>query len=207
MRTLLLAAVVTLAACDSNPADAPKGPDTAHATQTSTGAAMPQKTNAPSENPHAAPPTAKQTDVHWKAPDAWTLADHPSPMRIATHTIPKAEGDTEDAELSITQVGGDVKSNVERWKGQFEGGPEPKVTNRDVGDFKITVVEAEGAFKGMTMPAAGPSEPKKDWALLGAVVEWPGHGDAYFFKLTGPKKTVDSAKPGFDQLLGSLAHD
>jgi hypothetical protein len=203
---VVLAAALT--ACNSNPADAPAGPDTAKAQTTSTATSTASPHGPTGDNPHlAAPPPKKATDVHWKAPEAWALSDHPSPMRLATYKVPKADGDSDDGELSITQVGGDVASNVERWKGQFEGGPPAKVTDRAVGDFKVTVVEAEGSFKGMSMPAAGPTEPKKDWALLGAVVEWPGHGDAYFFKLTGPKKTIDAAKPGFDELLGSLAHD
>ena len=128
-------------------------------------------------------------------------------MRIATYKVTKADGDADDAELSITQVGGDVASNIERWKGQFEGGPAPKTEERTVGDLKVTVVSVEGTYKGMSMPAAGPGEPKKEWALLGAVVEWPGHGDSFFFKMTGPKKTIDGARGGFDELLGSLAHE
>ena len=42
----------------------------------------------------------------------------------------------------------------------------------------------------------------ENFGLLGAVVESPS--GKYFFKLTGPSKTVASAKAGFEQLLDSM---
>jgi hypothetical protein len=202
-------AALVAAGCDSNPADAPAGPSAVREA-TTTAPASSAPANPHGANPHGtmmgAPPQ-KKAAVSWTAPQAWSKVDHPSPMRIATYKVAKADGDPDDAELSITQVGGDVASNIERWKGQFEGGPTPKTEERTVGDLKVTLVFVEGTYKGMSMPAAGPADPKKDWALLGAVVEWPGHGDNYFFKMTGPKKTVDGARAGFDELLGSLAHE
>ena len=43
---------------------------------------------------------------------------------------------------------------------------------------------------------------KKDFGLLGAILEAPS--GVYFFKLTGPKKTVAGAKKQFDALLASV---
>lgn len=152
-------------------------------------------------------PAPTKVAIHWTVPSAWKVAESPSRMRIATYKTPKAEGDADEGEMSVTQVGGDVPSNIARWKGQFGAAAEPKVEERSVGDLKVSIVQIEGTFSGMSMPGSAPGTPKEGYALLGAVVVWPGHGDPYFFKLTGPKATIDAARPAFEELVGSLLHD
>jgi hypothetical protein len=49
------------------------------------------------------------------------------------------------------------------------------------------------------MPGAPSSGPKTNWALLGAIAET--QGSLTFFKLTGPEKTIQSAKPAFDKFV------
>jgi hypothetical protein len=41
-----------------------------------------------------------------------------------------------------------------------------------------------------------------DWALLGAIVDGPN--GRVFFKLTGPRKTVDGSRREFENMLGTL---
>jgi hypothetical protein len=138
----------------------------------------------------------------WTPPASWVSAPNPNPIRKATYKIPKAEGDPEDAELSITQTGGGAEPNIKRWSGQFQGSPELKVIHRDVGPLKVIVVEGHGTFNGGGMPGGPASTPKKDWALLGAIVD--SVDPPYFFKLTGPEKTVTAARPDFDAFVGAL---
>lgn len=192
------AVLMLLAGCDSNP-NVPPAKDT---TQSPPATAA---SNAAPPNPHGGMPggMAKESSIAWKTPAAWPTVEHPSPMRLATYKIPKAEGDAEDGELSVTRVGGDVESNIKRWSTQFEGSPEPKRSDRSSGDLKITVVELEGTFQGMSMPGQPPSGPMPGYAMLAAIVE--AGGDAHFFKLTGPKKTVDGARAGFDELVTTFA--
>jgi hypothetical protein len=124
-------------------------------------------------------------------------------MRKATYKIPKAAGDPEDAELTVTQVGGTIDANIERWVGQFGGAKDSlKRTREKVGTFDVTVVELAGKFAGSGMPGAPPAAPKDNWALLGAIVE--PLDPPYFFKMTGPKKTVAAARADFDRLVKSL---
>ncbi|NUO54676.1 MAG: hypothetical protein HOV80_38035 [Polyangiaceae bacterium] len=185
-----LAVALFAVACDSNPEVPP--PKT-------------QATGATAAPGSAAPGGAggvKESSITWKAPEAWTVVNHPSPMRLATYRIPKAEGDAEDGELTVTRVGGDVQSNIQRWSKQFEGSPAPKTSERTAGDMKVTIVELEGTFSGMAMPGQAAAGPKPDYAMLAAIVE--GTGDPHFFKLTGPKKTVDAARGGFDELVASF---
>ncbi len=166
--------------------------------------AAPEKAASPMPAPNApakeAAP-ARPTEVVYEAPAGWQKAENPNPMRKATYKIPHAEGDTEDAELSVSQAGGTVDANVQRWAGQFERGKDEPVNRKQmkVGDLDVTVVELHGTFAGGGMPGAPAAGPKPSWALLGAIVET--QGSLTFFKLTGPEKTVQSAKPAFDKFV------
>jgi hypothetical protein len=123
-------------------------------------------------------------------------------MRKATYRIPRAEGDGEDAELTVTQVGGSVDDNVRRWEGQFKEGEKAKTMSRKVGELAVTVVELEGTFTGGGMPGMAPGEPKAGWALLAAIADTAG--GAHFFKMTGPKKTVQAARAELEELCASF---
>jgi len=52
------------------------------------------------------------------------------------------------------------------------------------------------------MPGAAPPVAHDDYALLGAIVETPG--GPWFFKMTGPRATVEAARRGFDDLVDSF---
>ena len=188
LRRALPALAVALVACGG----AGDGPST---TQASASGA---------QQPAPASTLIKPSSLTWTAPAPFTLVAHPSGMRLATYTVAKAEGDPEDAEMTVTQVGGGVEKNVERWVAQFDGVSEREKTETTVGDLKVTVIWLEGTYKGMSMPGAPPNTPKGDQALLGAIVSG-ATGDEHYFKLTGPKKTIESARPAFDELVQSFA--
>ena len=123
----------------------------------------------------AKPAQATPSDLGWDAPAAWQKVENPSPMRKATYKIPRAAGDSEDGELSISQAGGSVEMNVSRWAGQLQAtGDAVKKTPRTVNGLSVTVVEIHGTFSGSGMPGAPASAPKPGYALLGAIVETGG---------------------------------
>lgn len=194
-RLALLLALAPLAC--SKPSEPPPEPSPAGQTR----AASPGGTAAAAPKP-ATP--AGPTEIAWDAPATWQKAENPSPMRKATYKIPRAAGDTEDGELSISQAGGSVDMNIQRWVGQFETqGPDAtKRTERKVGDLKVTVVEIKGVFNGGGMPGGPPAAPKPNFAMLGAIIETAG--SPWFFKLTGPEKTIDAAKADFDRFVDSI---
>lgn len=193
-RNFVLACVIGFGvfACDKPPEPTP--------------AATPERTAA-APTPNAPAPAAKEaapakpSEVVYDAPAAWQKVENPNPMRKATFKIPHAEGDSEDAELAVSQAGGSVDANVQRWAGQFERNKEDPVARKQmkVGDLDVTVVELHGTFAGGGMPGAPSAGPKANWAMLGAIVET--QGSLTFFKLTGPEKTVQSAKPAFDKFV------
>jgi hypothetical protein len=144
---------------------------------------------------------ARGDDLGWDAPAAWTSVPNANTMRKATYKINKANGDSEDAELTVTAASGGVEANVKRWSGQF-GNAEPKTDNRTVNGLKVTVVEIKGTFASSAGMMGGPATPKEKFMLLGAVVD--GGERQHFFKMTGPEKTVTAARPDFDKLVSSL---
>ncbi len=153
--------------------------------------------------PSAAPPStpaAGGKEVVWTAPATWTQLPNASQMRKATLKIPHAAGDTEDGELSVIAASGGVDANVQRWAGQF-GGATPTSETRTPNGLKVTVVSMKGKFSG-GMPGAGPNGPKDHWMLMGAIVDLGE--EQWFFKATGPEKTLTAAKKDFDAFVGSL---
>lgn len=132
-------------------------------------------------------------------------------MRLAEHKLPRAEGDTEDATVTVhhfgMNMGGSAEANVQRWLGQFEPKDgEPKIEKPKDGDaLKITWVEVGGTYVAETRPGSGTRLNKPGWKLIGAVIE--SSDGFYFVKAVGPKKTIEknaadirkygsSAKPG-----------
>jgi len=148
---------------------------------------------------------AEPAKIEWKAPPRWQSVPNASNMRLATYRVPRAPGDSEDAELTITQAGGSVEANAVRWIGQFDadGQKTAKRSTRKVGALDVTLVEATGNYSadmGMGMGA----EPKSmsGRGLLGAIIATPGM--PHFFKMTGPAKSVLAARAELDALIASV---
>jgi hypothetical protein len=151
------------------------------------------------------PPASAQTPLEWKAPARWQLVPNASAFRLATYRVPRAPGDAEDAELSVTRAGGSVDANAERWIGQFDpaGQKTAKRAKRNVGPLEVTRIDVQGSYAGGMPGAMGKgASGGAGWALLGAIVATPGM--PHFFKLTGPARSVRAAEAEFDALIGSL---
>lgn len=126
------------------------------------------------------------------------------PMRKATYQV---EGEAGPAEIAVFYFGpgqgGGVEDNIARWLGQFKDLPEgaAKRDKMEVIGFPVFTVRVEKGTFASGMPGA-PSEPMKDWGMHAAVVETPS--GAYFFKMTGPSKTVTEKAGDFNSLLKSI---
>ncbi len=136
-------------------------------------------------------------------PAAWIPETPSSGMRLAQARIPGGDG---DGELTVFYFGpgggGGVDANLQRWIGQVEldPGTEPVRETFDSGGFRITWVDAEGTLKPSTM-GTGPTTPQPGSRLLAAVVEGPQ--GPWFFKATGPAKTLADARLAFLEMLKS----
>lgn len=167
------------------------------ATPTASGSAA----SSASGSSGGAPAAGGPDELAWEAPSTWQSVPNPNPMRKATYKIPKAGGDADDAELTVSAAAGGVEQNIKRWEGQFGPAAKAKTEPRTPNGLKVTLVEIKGTFAGGGMMGA-PAPPKKDQMLLGAVVD---AGDKqHFFKMVGGEKTVTAAKKDFDKFVASF---
>jgi hypothetical protein len=128
-------------------------------------------------------------------------------MRAAEFGI---EGDAQ-SELAVfyfgADQGGSVEANMTRWLGQFKqadgSDAVAKRGERTVNDITVATIETTGNYGGgMAAPGAPPPAAITEAALLGAIAKGPE--GSVFFKLVGPRASLESARPAFDQLLESL---
>lgn len=166
-------------------------------------AGVPEQAPASAETPGAV--MSGIAGVHWTLPPRW-VPQGERPMRIATYTIPAAEGDTEAGECAVFYFGhdqgGDVRMNIDRWIGQFENPHDTKESTSEVGDIKVTLVTTTGTYLSPGGPAMQSQGSKENFKLNGAIVEAPG--GLVFFKVVGPARTLDAAAAEFTGMIGSL---
>lgn len=144
----------------------------------------------------------------WTEPAGWVSEAPSNSMRRAQYKVPGPGGDAECVVFYFGPgQGGDARSNAERWASQFvpAGGGDPIAAMRtrslDVAGRSVLVVETEGTYQAGSM-MGGPVTEKPGYALLGAVAEGPDAN--WFFKLTGPKATVEAARAPFEEMVRSL---
>ena len=146
------------------------------------------------------------------APSAWRPRLAASTMRVAEFVVPRAPGDTEDADVIVYYfggTGGSVDANITRWIGQFQqpaGKPaDPGRTTYAVGSSKVTTVDVSGTYIAEVRPGAAERHNKPNFRMRAAVVET--RKGPYFVKLTGPSATVKQHASAFDQFLKTMRFD
>lgn len=118
----------------------------------------------------------------------YEVRDHPGALLTVSHFPPSVGG------------GGDVRANLDRWSGQFEGG-DPEITEREVNDLPVATLDVRGTFIGRIGDASRPAR-EEGWRMLGAIVT--GERGLVFFKLIGPEDAVELAEPAFRRLVDSI---
>ncbi|HVW25420.1 MAG TPA: hypothetical protein VHC69_08615 [Polyangiaceae bacterium] len=200
-------AVISLCGCQRR-APEPETHPTAPATSSEPPPAAFLAPSSPHEHLTAPAAESAKGQLKWSDPPGWTRLSQSSPMRLATYRVPHAGADKDDGELAVFHFGGgqggDVEANLKRWENQFSDKKgEPKRTDRTVNGLKAHVLEVDsGTYAAMAMMPGQSSTPKSDYGMLAAVVETPL--GPYFFKLTGPSKTVKAQKDAYMTLLDSV---
>lgn len=198
---LVVLALVIVTACNKPSEPEPAAPAPQPAAQAP---ALTQDKPAPATGSASTPSAGGLT---WTASKPLTPRTPKSSMRAAEYGV---EGDPQ-SELTVfyfgADQGGGVEANIQRWVSQFKqaDGSEAvaKRGERSVKDITISTVETTGSFGGgMAPPGAPPPAAINDALLLGAIAKGPQ--GSVFFKLVGPRASVESARSAFDQLLESL---
>ena len=158
------------------------------------------------------PQAIKAGALSFKAPADWKKETPKSSMRLSQMKIQPTKGDDEPAELVVTAFaggGGGVEANIDRWEKGFldadKNPPKAKVEKKKGINVDVTRVEVFGHYVAPVMPGQPGRNDKPNYRLLGAIVITPDNG--YFFKLTGPDKTVAAASKAFDDLIESMKLD
>src|SRR5262249_14464863 len=149
-----------------------------------------------------------------KTPGNWKKGDTGNnKFRVYQFTLPHAEKDKEDAELVITHfqgAGGSTEANLKRWKDMFTGADgraaedSAKVQEFKVGKVPVTYLDVAGTYTFKNPPFApnAKTERRENYRLLGVIFDSPN--GPYFLKLTGPARTVEANKAGFEKWLKSF---
>ncbi len=154
---------------------------------------------------------AQEGTLVFDPPDEWIAEPVSLPMRLAQFTLPRAEGDSEDAELAVFHFGGGggtIEANLERWTNQMlqaDDSPSADVattTSFLVGELAVTLLDVPGIYAAEVVPGSGMRYYKRGYRLKAAVVETPA--GPYFFRLTGPEQTVRTWEDRFVTVLESL---
>ncbi len=162
------------------------------------------------------PASQAKGELRYTVPEGWQVERPNSNMRIAQYKLPKAEGDSADAELVVYYFGqgqgGSKQANIDRWLNQMQqadGSPsneKAKIENITVNGLAVTTVDVLGKYNGgMASPGAAPSATPADmsnYRMRAAITETPK--GSYFVKLTGPQKTVSRWDQAYTDYIKSF---
>jgi len=155
-------------------------------------------------------------ELRYKVPEGWQVERPNSNMRVAQYKLPKADGDSADAELVLYYFGqgqgGSAQANIDRWLNQMQqpdGSPskeKAQIEKLTVNSMPVTTVDVLGKYNGgMASQGATPSATPADmsnYRLRAAIIETPK--GSYFVKLTGPQKTVSRWDQAFTDYIKSF---
>ena len=139
-------------------------------------------------------------------PDGWKTEKPSNAMRLAQFSLPKAEGDKEDAELAVFAFpggSGSLKDNLARQVAKFL--PEGRTATEGkakVGQLDATTQDVAGTYKKKPFPMATDYKPVEGYRQLYVVFD--GEGKQYYMTLLGPKATVEKNKKAFEAFLASF---
>ena len=152
------------------------------------------------------------TGLTFVTPQGWHQSPPGSSMRVAEFALPRAAGDTEDAQLVLYYFGGQggsIDANIQRWVAQMQqanGAPSASAAKREsrqVNGLTLTLVDVSGTYVAETAPGSAEHHNSPNFRLRAGVVQTKN--GPYFIKLTGPAKTVARWEQAFDQFVNSLA--
>lgn len=126
-------------------------------------------------------------------PEGWTKGTPSSNMTKATYMVPGAG----NAQCNFSTAGGDVASNVERWKKQISdanGKPvEGETIQEMAGGLRVTIFKANGTYTEMS------GAKKMNTAFRGAIIQAPA--STVFIRLTGPADKIGPADSAWESTL------
>ena len=150
--------------------------------------------------------------IKFDSPAGWVSKTPSSSMRVADWTLPKADGDKDDATVTLYYfgtTGGTVQANIDRWISQMaqpDGKPTKDLATTaaltSTSGLKISTFDVTGTYVAEKTPGSPEHYNEPGYRLRAAVVETAG--GAHYVKFVGPAKTVARWSQSFDAFLKSL---
>ncbi|MFG0262277.1 MAG: hypothetical protein ACF788_07795 [Novipirellula sp. JB048] len=119
-----------------------------------------------------------------------------------------SEDENATARVTFMPAGGDVRANIARWRGQFQGGDAEaqKTKEMKLGKWNVHLVDLSGKFKervGGGPFFGGKVVEHENYAMAGAIIVHP-EGRKYFVKMVGPAEVVSENRDAFVQMIKSI---
>jgi hypothetical protein len=143
-------------------------------------------------------------------PKGWKEEAPSSTMRLTQFKLPKAEGDSEDAELAVFKfdkgASGGVDANLERQVKKFKPADgkdkvESKVEKIKVGKIEATYQDVSGTFLSKFPPFAPNAKITEKGSYRQLYVVFTSDSGDYYMTLLGPAKTIEKHKKDFEEFL------
>jgi hypothetical protein len=130
-------------------------------------------------------------------------------MRAAEFNIPGENGEVALVTFSNfggASRGGNVQSNMDRWKAQFRnpdtgGEPDFRPKKRKVAGMNVELIDIVGTYKD-GMPGGTEVKDRPGYAMRGAIIEGPQ--GLVFIKMTGPYEAVLATRDEWYQLIEGM---
>jgi len=161
--------------------------------------------------PQSAHASEGPQELKFQAPAGWISETPSSSMRKGQYRLPRAEGDPEDAEMAVfffPGQGGSVQANIDRWIAQFHkadgspAGDTAKIHKRESHGIPLSIVDVSGTYLSASGPMLSETISKQGFRMLAVVAETPN--GPWFFKLTGPARTIAKWEESFNRFLETI---
>ena len=145
------------------------------------------------------------------APADWKAAEKLGAMRQNQFTLPKADGDKDDTDVSVFVTpgnGGGMDANLERQRKKFEPAKgkdkleEALDAKFKVGTFDAQYLDIKATYLKKPFPMAQTGTPTPGYRMI--YVIFPGKTDLVSLWLLGPEKSVEKNKTAFDAWVKSF---
>jgi hypothetical protein len=130
-------------------------------------------------------------EMTFSVPDGWS----PGPLKPFRRMSWNVTADGQSAEMYISQAGGDVAANINRWRGQAGLSP-----INDPAELQKTIEKIDIGGVSGDLVVLKSDDPSK--AVLGAIVAQGGSN--WFFKMTGPAAATQTQQDAFRNFLTSV---
>ena len=168
------------------------------------GTAKPQNV-ADQDDSHADTRQVRLADLSLTAPNGWIRKRPPLKFILAEFSLPASEGDSSEAQLTVTRAVSDDRAGVNQLLEQLkeeEQTQESTIEHLTIADHKVVVVDSSGNYDDET-ESGTPAKSDDRYRSLNAMVFL--EDSVYFVNCTGPEKTVTQHAVEFRAFLKTMA--